>query len=99
MIKIYNITMKTTFGIQQGRITFIINDKSLSGVLEGIGSKSEFYNGKINGNNFEFSGQIRSLLFRIQYVAKGTLNNNMLSASVNTNHGIFSVTGKLVSQS
>jgi hypothetical protein len=91
--------MKTPFGIQKGRITFIINDKSLTGVFEGMGSKSNFINGKINGNNFEFSGQIKTLFARIQYVAKGTLNNNILSASVNTNHGTFSVTGNLVSQS
>lgn len=97
MIKIYNITMKTPFGIKQGRITFIIKDESLTGVLEGMGSKNEFYNGKINGNNFEFSGEIRYLITRIQYSAKGTLNNNMLSASVNTKYGLFSVTGKLVS--
>ena len=99
MTKIYNITMQTPFGTQQGRITFIINNGSLSGVLEGMGSKSEFKNGKINGNNFEFSGEFRSLLARIQYVAKGTLNNNIISASVNTNYGVFSVAGNLVSQS
>ena len=91
--------MKTPFGIQQGRITFIIKDKSLTGVLEGMGVKSKFNNGKINGNSFEFSGQIRNLIASIQYTAKGTLNNDMLSAAVNTKYGVFSVTGKLVSQS
>lgn len=91
--------MKTPFGIEQGKITFIINNESLRGILEGMGSKNEFYNGKIKGNNFEFSGQIRKFIVNIQYSAKGTLNNDMLSASVNTNYGVFSVTGKLVSQS
>jgi len=99
LIKIYNITMKTPFGMQQGRITFIIKDESLTGSLEGMGSKSNFNNGKINGNSFEFSGQIRNLIASIQYTAKGTLNNDMLSAAVNTKYGVFSVTGKLVSQS
>jgi hypothetical protein len=91
--------MKTPFGIQQGRITFIINGESLTGVLEGMGAKSKFINGKINGNNFEFSGEIKTFLARIQYSAKGTLNDSMLIASVNTNHGTFSVTGNLISQS
>jgi len=99
LIKIYNITMNTPFGIQQGRITFMIKDKSLTGSLEGMGSKSKFINGKINGNSFEFSGQIRTLITNIQYTAKGALNNDMLSASVSTKFGVFSVTGKLVSQS
>ncbi|OOM10708.1 hypothetical protein [Clostridium saccharobutylicum] len=99
MIKIYNITMKTPFGTQNGRITFVINGSSLTGVLEGMGSKSKFINGKINGDDFEFSGEIKTLLIKIHYFAKGTLNNNKLTASVNTNHGIFSVTGHLVSKS
>ena len=99
MIKIYSITMKTPFGIQQGKLTFKINGKSVSGTLDGMGTKSEFHNGKFDGNNFEFSGQIKKLLARIQYVAKGTLSDNILSGSVNTKYGIFSVTGKLVSQS
>lgn len=91
--------MKTPFGIQQGRITFIINGESLTGVLEGMGAKSKFINGKIKDNNFEFSGEIKTFLARIQYSARGTLNNNMLSATVNTNYGNFSVAGNLVSQS
>ena len=99
LTKIYNITMNTPFGIQQGKITFVIKDESLTGTLEGMGSKSKFNNGKINGNSFEFSGQIRTLITSIQYTAKGTLNNDMLSAAVNTKYGVFSVIGKLVSQS
>ena len=88
--------MNTPFGIQQGRITFIIKDEYLTGALEGMGSKSKFNNGKINGNRFEFSGQIRTLITNMQYTAKGTLNKDMLSASVSTKYGVFSVTGKLV---
>lgn len=99
MIKIYSITMKTPFGIQQGKLTFKINGNSLSGTLDGMGTKTEFHNGTFNGNNFEFSGQIKNLLTRIQYVAKGIINSNMLSGSVNTKYGVFSVTGKLISQS
>lgn len=99
MINIYGITMKTPFGIEHGKITFIIDGESLTGTLEGMGAKSKFVNGKINGNSFEFSGEIKTLLVRIQYTAKGILNNNLLSASVNTNYGIFSVAGNLISQS
>ncbi|EKQ56789.1 MULTISPECIES: hypothetical protein [unclassified Clostridium] len=99
MTRIYNITMSTPFGIQKGRITLVITGNSLSGVLEGMGAKSEFYNGKISGNNFEFSGQARSLIARIQYHVKGTLSNEVISASINTNHGTFSASGTLVSQS
>jgi hypothetical protein len=99
MIKIYNITMITPFGTQKGRITFVINGESLTGVLEGMGTKSKFIDGKISDDNFEFSGEIKTFLARIKYAAKGTLNNDALTASVNTNYGIFSVTGNLVSQS
>lgn len=99
MIKIYSIKMKTPLGIQQGRLTLKINGKSLSGTIDGMGTRSEFHNGKFDGNSFEFSGQIKNLISRIQYFAKGVLNDNMLSGSVNTKYGIFSVTGKLLSQS
>lgn len=97
MVKIYKITMQTPFGLKQGRITFLINGESLNGILEGMGYRSEFHNGKFNNNSFEFSGQIKNLIARIQYSAKGTLSNNLMSGSVNTKYGMFSVTGKLVS--
>lgn len=98
MIRIYSVTMQTPFGTKQGRITFIINGEHLTGVLEGMGSESKFVDGKIYENNFEFSGEIKTLLVRIQYTAKGILSDNLLSASVSTNYGIFSVSGNLISQ-
>ncbi|WP_026887078.1 hypothetical protein [Clostridium beijerinckii] len=99
MTKIYDVVLNAPFGSQQGRITFIINGESLTGVIDGTGFKSKFNNGRIHGNNFEFSGEIKILLAKLKYSAKGILNGNLLSASVDTKYGTFSVTGSLISQS
>lgn len=75
---------------------FVINGSFLIGVFEGMGFKSKFINGKINGDDFEFLGEIKMLLIKIYYFVKGILNNNKLIVFVNINYGIFFVIGYFV---
>lgn len=96
MTRVYSITMQTPMGIQNGTLTLINSGSILSGTLDGKGIHSNFNNGKIINNKFEFSGQLTKAFFNISYCASGILNSNSLIGSVKTKYGTFIVKGVII---
>lgn len=89
----YNILLNTPMGVERGVILFKTNGSALSGIINAKGVNNEFYGGKVSGNRFEFSGEIRMLMMRIKYNATGTVEGNRLTGTVRTMYGNFSVSG------
>ncbi len=58
----YNITIQTPMGAEKDTITFVVDGDVLSNLLNIMGEKNDFSNGKLNGNEFEFSGKIKKLI-------------------------------------
>lgn len=96
MVKVYNISMKTPIGTQSGKLTFVINENSLSGTIIGNNIRSSFNNVKISNNNFEFSGTINKGFLYISYYAKGTLNKDIITGTVKTKYGTFLLEGNII---
>lgn len=96
MVKIYDISIKTPIGTQNGKLTLLINENSLSGTIASSNIKSSFNNGKITNNNFEFSGTINKGFLYLSYYAKGTLSKDIIIGTVKTKYGTFVIKGTIV---
>lgn len=92
----YAIKMNTPIGLEEGTITMAIDGDNVSGILKVMGSDNNF-DGKINGNEFEFSGSIKKFISKINYSAKGTIDGNELKATAQTNFGVMTIEGNKVS--
>lgn len=57
----YNITIQTPMGVEKDTITFVVDGDVLSGLLNIMGEKNNFSNGKLNGNEFSI-GKIKKLI-------------------------------------
>jgi len=89
----YNITMQTPMGMEKGTITFTQDGDSLSGSLNILRGSNAFSGGKIEGNEFIFSGEIKKLITKIPYSAKGTLEGDHLTAVADTKYGKLAIEG------
>jgi len=90
---IYNITMQTPIGMEKGTITFTQDGEALSGSLYILRGSNAFSGGKVEGNEFEFSGEIKKLIAKIPYTAKGTIDGVNLTAVADTKYGKLAIKG------
>ena len=90
----YSITMKTPLGVQKGVVTLNVNGDSLSGVFKALGTANNFNDGKVSGNNFTFSGRLRTMIGSISYVVEGAIDGDNITAVAKTSKGNFQITGK-----
>lgn len=89
----YRVSLRTPIGVQNGMITFVNKEGSLSGSIRTMGNVSFFKNGKINGNRFEFSGSLNVGLLNLRYTAKGVVEGSNLQATAATSYGTFQIVG------
>ncbi|TCZ80837.1 hypothetical protein E0485_00645 [Paenibacillus albiflavus] len=89
----YNITMQTPMGMEKGTITFTQEGNALSGSLNIFRGSNVFSGGKVEGNEFEFSGEIKKLIAKIPYTAKGTIYGDNLTAVADTKYGKLAIKG------
>ncbi|MDF1494304.1 hypothetical protein [Caproiciproducens sp. CPB-2] len=89
----YNVTLHTPMGGQKGTVTLVDDHGTLSGSIRSMGSTSFFRNGKTRGNSFEFSGTLGLGFFQLKYLAKGTVEGDIIKAVAMTNSGTFQING------
>lgn len=89
----YNIVLGTPMGNEKGIIQFKTNGASLSGSVYAKGTTNQFYSGKVDGDNFQFSGEMRIMMMKIRYSAQGVVKGKNLTGIVKTMYGNFSVNG------
>ena len=89
----YKLKMKIGNYIYYGRLTLNISGNSVNGIIEYKNMKSVFYNGIIRNNEIEFSGKFKMFLHKINYIAKGSFNNDRIRIIATTNRGDFEITG------
>lgn len=94
----YQVFLETPMGKMQGTLYLETKGEELEGYLEAMGNRNKIEQGKVIGNEAEFSGQIRHFLGSISYQAKIQINDGKVEAKVNSNMGVFKVTGKKISQ-
>ncbi|MGM1046999.1 MAG: hypothetical protein ACQEXX_12745 [Bacillota bacterium] len=89
----YNITMQTPMGMEKGTITFTQDGDALGGSLNILRGSNAFSGGNIKGNEFIFSGEIKKLITKIPYTAKGTIDGDNLTAVADTKYGKLAIKG------
>lgn len=94
---LYELTTKTPMGVLKGNLKIVTNGNSLTGYLDFMGKRYDFNNGTINGNNFYFSGMIRTNFKAIKYEIQGEVINNTVNISAKTNMGSFNLQGRKIS--
>lgn len=89
----YNIKLNTPRGIEKGSLVIIQQGASIMGYLNYMGTNYKFSSGKVNGYDFEFSGEFKWLFMRVPYVSKGQVIRDKLTGVVYTKYGNFPVEG------
>ena len=92
----FKIFMRTQMGVLNGFLNLKQVNNELMGNINFNGKSYEFRNGKINGNNFEFSGILKVFLKKINYNAIGEINNKNITININTNMGSFKIEGEKI---
>lgn len=90
---VYNIIVHTPMGAELGRLTLLVKGDKLNGILSIIGCEADFTDGKVSGNNFEFTGELHKILERYHFTAKGTVDGDKLKAEADTKFGKLPITG------
>lgn len=89
----YRIEIKTSIGLEKAILTMKIVDKKLQGFIKSDNVYSEFINGIVKKNTFEFNGRIKKILLNIEYSVIGKVEERTLTAKINTKYGVFYASG------
>ncbi|MBE6051128.1 MAG: hypothetical protein E7214_10885 [Clostridium sp.] len=89
----YRIEVKTSIGVEKGVLIMDVIDGKLQGSIKSDNVYSEFNDGIIKKNTFEFSGRIKKVLLNIKYVVIGKVEERVLTAKINTKYGVFYASG------
>ncbi len=89
----YLIKFNTPMGQISGNLELKVQNESLSGTLEIMGGKNNFYGGKVEGNKCIFSGEFNTPIGNIKYDILGIVDEEKLSIYAETNKGRFKLEG------
>lgn len=88
----YHLTMMTPAGVQRGSIQIQTQGSEFIGLVHFMGMKKEV-SGKVNGNNFEFEGDVRVLTVHVTFRVHGRADGKTLTAQADSNLGKYEVKG------
>lgn len=89
----YKLKLNTPMGDITGNLELEMKNKELFGVLEVMGGKIQFTNGKVEDNKFIFKGEFNTPMGMISYNILGILEGNKLDIYAQTNKGKFKIDG------
>ena len=95
----YAITMKTPLGPKNGTLTLSSEGDQLSGMLEIMGQKNALSNGRMIGNVCEFTGEIKTMMGKISFSVRGTIEDGKLNAVAETKSGKMEINGTQIQNS
>lgn len=83
----YAISIKTPMGLKKGELTLAGNDGILTGKMSALGKENEITPGTYSGDDFAFSGELKTAVGKLAYNLSGTVNGNELSGVAKTKKG------------
>lgn len=93
MYRYYKIKMKFGKDNLYGKLILRINENIVKGSIEYKNMQINFDNGIIKDNTIEFSGNFKILFSKINFIAKGYIDDNKISIVATTNRGDFEING------
>lgn len=89
----YNIVIEAPRRKEPGTVIFMVKGNILRGTVTAMGITSRFSDGKIDGDEFEFSGEVKLLMKKTPYVVRGRVDGDVLTAVAYSKFGTFDVRG------
>jgi hypothetical protein len=83
----YDIMVKTLKGKQGGRLVFKTDGGALTGTSESEGEVVDLFDGKVNGNEFQFKVKQKTPIGRLSITFKGTADGDKISGKAQTPFG------------
>lgn len=90
----YNVMLKTPMGVKKGQLILSADGEVLTGSLVALGSENPIENGIANGDNFTFSGELKTAMGKTAFDCNGTVDGDAITGSVKTKKGTLALTGK-----
>lgn len=93
MHRYYKLKMKFGKDILYGRLKLEIDKNNIKGTIEYKNIKTSFKDGILKDNNIEFSGNFKIFFSKVNYIAKGYIDDEKISIIATTNRGDFEING------
>ncbi len=90
----YNVMLKTTMGVKKGELIFSGEDSVLTGKLVVMGNDNLFETISLDGNNFNFTGEIKTAMGKVPYECTGSVEGDNIEGVAKTKKGNMSLSGK-----
>ena len=91
----YDLEMSTPLGKRRGNLELIVWKDFLNGYLTMFTRTFPIREGKLDGSNVAFSGEMKTLMNLLSYKAQGAANASCITLIIETNQGRYPVTGVL----
>ena len=89
----YNLEVKTPVGVQEGRLTLVVDGHSLRGVLSSPKGESELDGGIVHGGHLAFTTKLRTPMGRMKAHIEGDVEGDRLTATAKLPLGVAHITG------
>jgi hypothetical protein len=89
----YAIVMQTPMGLKKGRAILHQHGNRVSGRLALLDKSNTFENGTVNGNQYVFSGELKTAIGKVAYTVEGSIEGDGLNAVAKTVKGNLVITG------
>lgn len=90
----YSVMLKTPMGAKKGELIFSTEDLVLSGKLVVMGNNNMFNTCTADGDNFTFTGEIKTAMGKVAYECTGKVDGDNIEGIAKTKKGNMSLSGK-----
>lgn len=90
---IYSIDLKTPLGVKKGELTLKENGSVLTGKMNALGKENAIDPGTCEGNDFAFSGKLKTAVGLLAYECSGTVDGDTLVGVAKTKKGDLQLKG------
>lgn len=89
----YSINLKTPLGVKKGELTLEENSGVLTGRMNALGKENSIEPGTCVGNDFTFSGKLKTAVGLLAYECSGTVDGDTLAGVAKTKKGDLQMKG------
>ena len=89
----YEVSLKTPMGLKKGELILFDAEGLITGKMVVMGKENEIDPGKSNGENFTFSGKLKTAMGVVPYTCEASISGEAISGTVKTKKGDMALTG------
>ena len=89
----YEVSLKTPMGAKKGVLVLDETDGVVTGKMVVMGKENSIDPGHSDGNNFTFSGKLKTAMGVVPYTCEASVSGNAISGTVKTKKGDMALNG------